>query len=382
MAEPDWADLGGGTAAESESEISRSRPGRHDAPTSATLAGFPSETGPGWVGIAANAASGRGGGRVAVARLARELDRLGLEPRVAWTLDERRAMVDAASNANRRSGRCRCLVAAGGDGTVAALINERPDVPIAVMPAGTENLFARHFGFGRHPARAASRIAQGRAEPLDLGLIDGRRFALMAGFGFDADVVSRHHAARVGRTGQLRPTHRAAYVEPVLRSTFGYRFPALTVTAEGADGRRRDPDRDDRVRLQPAPLRARPAVRPFGRGGRRLARPGRLPRPRRLPGPPLSLAGRPGPAPRPSRDRPSEGPPGFDRGGGAGARPARWRPRRRDRARRRAPDHRGFARGRRSRRPALAARPEGRGRLTGADRSVPCVGPRGRCMMG
>jgi diacylglycerol kinase (ATP) len=154
---------------------------------------------------------------------------------VAWTLEERKALVDAASA--RGPGRCRCLVAVGGDGTVAALINERPDVPIAVMPAGTENLFARHFGFGRDPGRAAARIAEGRSAPLDLGLINGRRFALMAGFGFDADVVSRHHAGRVGRSGQLKTTHRAAYVEPVLRSSFGYRFPPLTMTAEGVDGR-------------------------------------------------------------------------------------------------------------------------------------------------
>jgi diacylglycerol kinase (ATP) len=193
------------------------------------------ESGLGWVGFAVNAASGRGGGRAAVAKLVRELERLGVESRVAWTLDERRALVDAAASGG--DGRCRCLVAVGGDGTVAALINERPEVPIAVMPAGTENLFAGHFGFGRNPARAASRIVEGRSSPLDLGLIDGRRFALMAGFGFDADVVSRHHAARVGRSGQLRTTHRAAYVEPVLRSTFAYRFPPLTLTVEGVDGR-------------------------------------------------------------------------------------------------------------------------------------------------
>jgi diacylglycerol kinase family enzyme len=193
------------------------------------------EVGAGWVGFAVNAASGRGGGRKAVAKLVGELERRGVESRVAWTLDERRALVEAAGSGEAE--RCRCLVAVGGDGTVAALINERPDVPIAVLPAGTENLFAGHFGFPRDPALAASRIVEGTSSLLDLGLIDGRRFALMAGFGFDADVVSRHHTARVGRTGQLRTTHRAAYVEPVLRSSLGYRFPLLTLTTEGVDGR-------------------------------------------------------------------------------------------------------------------------------------------------
>ena len=50
----------------------------------------------------------------------------------------------------------------------------------------------------------------------------------MAGFGFDAEVVTRHHVAR-GSSGVLKPTHRAAYLEPVLRSSFTYRFPTLTI---------------------------------------------------------------------------------------------------------------------------------------------------------
>ena len=185
-----------------------------------------------WVGIAANAASGRGAGRVAVDRLVRELNRLGVDTRIAWTLPERAALVaEATPDAG-----CRCLVAAGGDGTVAALINEQPSVPIAVMPVGTENLFARHFGFVRQPRLAAARIATGEASSLDLGRVGDRRFALMAGIGFDADVVSRHHNARVGRSGSMRPTNRAAYVEPVLRSSFGYRFPPLHLTIEEAEG--------------------------------------------------------------------------------------------------------------------------------------------------
>ena len=207
-------------------------------PARGTAGASGSRSGADWVGFAVNAASGRGGGRAAVGRLALELERVGLESRIAWTLEERKALVEAACAAGngRGGGACRGLVAVGGDGTVAALINERPEVPIAVVPAGTENLFARHFGFARNSAKAAARIAGGLVEPLDLGLIDGRRFALMAGFGFDADVVSRHHVARLGRTGQPRPTHRAAYVEPVLRSSFGYRFPPLTLTLERDDG--------------------------------------------------------------------------------------------------------------------------------------------------
>ncbi|SIO28521.1 Diacylglycerol kinase family enzyme [Singulisphaera sp. GP187] len=187
-----------------------------------------------WVGIAANPGSGRGRGRRQVERLQAELERLGLSTRVAWSLEERSTLV--AESAADPAG-CRCLVAAGGDGTVAALVNEHPTVPITVLPAGTENLFARHFRLDRNPARLASIIAAGSVAQLDLGLTTTRRFTLMAGIGFDADVVARHHSTRVGRAGVARPTHRAAYVESVLRSSLEYRFPPLTlsITDPGAE---------------------------------------------------------------------------------------------------------------------------------------------------
>ncbi len=184
-----------------------------------------------WVGIAANAGSGRGGGRRAVAGLAARLDALRIGCRVAWTPAGRERLVADAG----RDEACRCLVAAGGDGTVAALINDHPGVPIAVLPTGTENLFARHFRLDRRPERLARAIDAGRVAALDLGLAGPRRFSLMAGIGFDADVVTRHHEARVARTGSAGPTHRAAYVEPVLRSSLNYAFPALSVRVDDPD---------------------------------------------------------------------------------------------------------------------------------------------------
>ena len=109
------------------------------------------------------------------------------------------------------------------------LINEQPLVPIAVLPSGTENLFAGHFGFNRDIKALAAAIDRGESLPIDVGQGLGRRFVLMAGFGFDGDVVTRHHNSRTSRVGVARPTHRVAYVEPVLRSSLFYRFPAITV---------------------------------------------------------------------------------------------------------------------------------------------------------
>lgn len=178
-----------------------------------------------WVGIAANAHSGLGRGRRRVGRLVAALEALGLAARVAWTLPERAELV---ARAREESG-CRCLVAAGGDGTVGAVLNEWPGVPVTALPVGTENLFARHFGLPARPEALAALIARGRTARIDLGQVDGRRFALMAGIGFDADVVTRHHRARLRGAGVPRPTHRAAYVAPVLRASLSYRFPPLSV---------------------------------------------------------------------------------------------------------------------------------------------------------
>jgi diacylglycerol kinase (ATP) len=99
---------------------------------------------------------------------------------------------------------------------------------VTVLPAGTENLVARHFGLGRDPEVLAKTIAGGTPVRVDLGLAEGRRFLLMVGFGFDGDIVSRHHHGRVSRAGSIRPTHRIAYVWPVLRSSFSYRFPPIS----------------------------------------------------------------------------------------------------------------------------------------------------------
>jgi diacylglycerol kinase family enzyme len=51
----------------------------------------------------------------------------------------------------------------------------------------------------------------------------------MAGFGFDGDVVTRHHRSRTSPFGRVLPTLRMAYVEPILRSSLSYRFPRITV---------------------------------------------------------------------------------------------------------------------------------------------------------
>jgi diacylglycerol kinase (ATP) len=165
-----------------------------------------------------------GAGFRLVRRLEHALRRAGFAEQVAWTPEERALMVSRAAG----DPHCRCLVAVGGDGTVADLLNEQPAVPVTVLPAGTENLAAQHFGLRKNPDKLARTIAHAIPIRVDVGLAAGRRFLLMVGFGFDGDIVSRHHQGRVSGSGSIRPTHRIAYVWPVLRSSFTYRFPPIT----------------------------------------------------------------------------------------------------------------------------------------------------------
>src|SRR5208337_3738232 len=172
---------------------------------------LPVAVGEPWVGIVANRSSGTGGNNLLVRRLVGELAKLGFGTEVAWTPVERKML---AAEAESRPG-CRCLVTVGGDGTVSALVT--------VLPAGTENLAAQHFGLRRNTAALARNIAAGQVIRADLGNAAGRRFLLMTGFGFDGDIVTRHHRGRTTRSGRVKPTHRAAYVEPILRSSLFYR---------------------------------------------------------------------------------------------------------------------------------------------------------------
>src|SRR6516165_532267 len=185
-------------------------------------------SGKSWVAVIANRSSGIGGNRILVRRLVGKLSKIGIATEVAWTPTERKALV---AKAESRPG-CRCVVAVGGDGTVSALINEHPKIPITVLPAGTENLVAQHFGLRRNTTALVRNIAAGRVQRADVGVAAGRRFLLMTGFGFDGDIVTRHHRARISRSGGVKPTHRGAYVEPILRSSLFYRFPHISAVIE------------------------------------------------------------------------------------------------------------------------------------------------------
>ena len=84
------------------------------------------------------------------------------------------------------------VCAIGGDGTVNEVVNGMAgsEAALAVIPTGTVNVLAMELGIPLDPPDACQLAARGHAIDIDLGLAGERYFALMAGAGIDAAVVS------------------------------------------------------------------------------------------------------------------------------------------------------------------------------------------------
>lgn len=102
----------------------------------------------------------------------------------------------------------------GGDGTVRQCVEAVGTAPVtlAILPAGTGNLLAGNLGIPIDLEEAVSIGLSGRRRTLDLGTVNGERFAVMAGVGFDAVMVGNTDTGLKDWLGGL------AYVAAGIRS--------------------------------------------------------------------------------------------------------------------------------------------------------------------
>ena len=122
------------------------------------------------------------------------------------------------------AGSLRAVIAAGGDGTVAAVTNLIPqDIPIAVFPLGTENLLAKYFGLTSDITALLQSLRQGTVLRVDVGRANGRLFLVMLGCGFDAEVVRRLHQHRQGHI------RRMSYAKPIFDAVRTYQYPQIEI---------------------------------------------------------------------------------------------------------------------------------------------------------
>ena len=131
------------------------------------------------------------------------------------------------------------IVAAGGDGTVNEVINgliqydqKNPDAKykVATIATGTTNVLAMELGLPTKINDIVAMLVAEKTDDIYLGRINGRRFILMAGVGFDAWVVDNVNLDLKKKVGKL------AYVWSMLKQIWNFGKKTYQVTVnEGMD---------------------------------------------------------------------------------------------------------------------------------------------------
>ena len=107
----------------------------------------------------------------------------------------------------------------GGDGMVQRCVDvlAGSDAKLAIVPAGTANIFASNLGIPQNIAEAVEIGLHGEARTLDVGTLNGERFAVMAGAGLDARMIQAadgHLKDRFGRLAYIWTASKNLRTEP------------------------------------------------------------------------------------------------------------------------------------------------------------------------
>jgi diacylglycerol kinase (ATP) len=121
------------------------------------------------------------------------------------------------------------LIVVGGDGTVSsvgsALVGT--NVTMGVVPVGSGNGFARHFGIPLVPARAVEALSRAVIAAIDVGIINQRPFLVTSSMAWDATLV---------RTFEKFPIRGILpYVFAGVYEFLDYRPQALTVELDSGE---------------------------------------------------------------------------------------------------------------------------------------------------
>jgi len=172
--------------------------------------------------VIANPIAGRGAGRARATEIERELVQRGVATEIYFT--------DRAGAATRaaRDSQVECVVAVGGDGTVAeVLAGLDPKTPLAVFPMGTANVLSNDLELPRSAAGLVAMIGRKRQTPLDVARVNGRLSFLVTGIGVDGAIVRDVAERRRG------PLTKWTYVWASLRTALRCKSVPLQVEIDG-----------------------------------------------------------------------------------------------------------------------------------------------------
>ena len=138
------------------------------------------------VAVVAHAGKDLGGG---LPELRRVLESEGIETPLWYEVPKAKKAPAQVERALEEG--AKLVFAWGGDGMVRRCVGVMAggDAKLAVLPAGTSNLFATNMGIPKDIKAAVAIGLRGTTRRLDVGRFKGERFAVMAGAGFDAGMI-------------------------------------------------------------------------------------------------------------------------------------------------------------------------------------------------
>lgn len=97
------------------------------------------------------------------------------------------------------------IIASGGDGTVSAVAGAMisTGIPLAILPRGTANAFAAALNIPANLRAACELILAGTTRVVDAAYCNGLPMVLLAGIGFEAEMVERASREMKNRLGTL-----------------------------------------------------------------------------------------------------------------------------------------------------------------------------------
>lgn len=119
------------------------------------------------------------------------------------------------------------LIVVGGDGVINSIGAELLNSPVSlgVIPTGSGNGFARHFGIHLNPGKAIRQLVDARTEAIDVGIANGRPFFVTCSMAWDAALVKTFEKSPV--RGILPYVFAAAY------ELFDYKSERFRVSIDG-----------------------------------------------------------------------------------------------------------------------------------------------------
>lgn len=183
----------------------------------------------GYISYIINPSSGASSGKLLASRFKQYLVDKGFDIRVGMTESLEHAGRLAADSAVDYN--CAMVVCAGGDGTVREVAHglEGSDKPLLIVPSGTENLVANELGFDAKLKTLVDTFDVAFTRFFDLGKINGRCFAAVAGFGFDGEIVKQVSEKRNGHIDHFD------YAWPIWHTFWRHQFPSMRVEVDSQE---------------------------------------------------------------------------------------------------------------------------------------------------